>query len=241
MRKKIWKRTGMIVIVVLLSGTFGACFRKEKEEEVIVEEPAEEIRMEIPEREYDLYVAVPIEYMSTRQNPGFGDDVVTRIYPETMLRAVGETKEAGGKSFCHVATLDGAYEGYCAADYCIKVSYEYDAEELTVVDTRDARYTYEAMEADLQEIAGKYGEHVTLDVLGQSAEGRNLYRAVLGNPDAENRIFIQAGIHGREYMSCQQVMKLLEYYAANYDRGYYEDTLYSVSYTHLTLPTTSRV
>ena len=77
MRKKIWKRTGMIVIVVLLSGTFGACFRKEKEEEVIVEEPAEEIRMEIPEREYDLYVAVPIDYMSMRQNPGFGDDVVT--------------------------------------------------------------------------------------------------------------------------------------------------------------------
>lgn len=235
MRKKIWKRTGMIVIAVLLSGTFGACFRKEKEEEVIVEEPAEEIRMEIPEREYDLYVAVPIEYMSMRQNPGFGDDVVTRIYPETMLRAVGETKEAGGKSFCHVATLDGAYEGYCAADYCIKVSYEYDAEELTVVDTRDARYTYEAMEADLQEIAGKYGEHVTLDVLGQSAEGRNLYRAVLGNPDAENRIFIQAGIHGREYMSCQQVMKLLEYYAANYDRGYYEDTLYSELFDHTVL------
>ena len=60
------ERTGMIVIVVLLSGTFGACFRKEKEEEVIVEKPAEEIRMEIPEREYDLYVAVPIEYMSMR-------------------------------------------------------------------------------------------------------------------------------------------------------------------------------
>lgn len=225
MKKGSIKKWGIFCMAFLMSCTVTACFKKEEpaQEESVTEEMAKE---EIPAREYELYVAVPIEYMSMRQSPGFGSDVITKIYPETALKEVGEPAMAEGKTFYHVATMDGAYEGYCAADYCIRISYEYEKEKLSIVDSTDAEYTYEEMEEDLNRIAQVYGEYVTVDTIGESAEGRKLYRAVLGNPDAAERIFIQAGIHGREYMSCQHVMKLLEYYAAFYETGYYEDTYY---------------
>lgn len=202
---------------------------KESDDEELEEEPEEESDGEDSDaRQEELYIAVPVDYMSMRQKPGYGKDIVTKIYAETKLRMVGETVELDGKKFYRMQTLDGAYEGYCSADYCVKVSYDYGQEDtLTIVDTDNAIYSYEDMEEDLKEIASQYPEYVSLETIGQSVEGRNIYMAVLGNPKAPKKIFIQAGIHGREYISCQHVMKMLEYYAANYGTGYYEDTQYS--------------
>ncbi len=228
------------IILLCFTGWLCACSRQEKETlaepeeelEKVIEEVAE---VEIPKRDYELYVAVPIESMSMRKTPGYGEDVVAQIYPQTLLRTIGEPKEASGKTFYHLKTMDGAYEGYCAADYCIKISYEYDDEALNIVDTSNAVYSYEDMTKDLNEIVERYPDHVAVDIIGESVEGRAIYRAVLGNPDASKKIFIQAGIHGREYMSCQQVMKMLEYYAAYYEIGYYEDTLYSDLFENIVL------
>lgn len=181
----------------------------------------------IPQQKDNRYIAVPLEYMSMRTNPGFGDDVIVKIAPETMLMMVGDSVKVDDKTFYYMQTMDGSYKGYCAAEYCIKVSYDYDDTELTIVDTDHALYSYSEMEQDLEDIAETYADCVTVDVLGESVEGRSIYRAILGNPNAQKRILIQAGIHGREYMSCQQVMKMLEYYAANYENGYYEDVWYS--------------
>lgn len=38
-------------------------------------------------------------------------------------------------------------------------------------------------------------------------DGRELYHFIIGKLDAENQIFISAGIHAREYITCQLVMK----------------------------------
>lgn len=231
MRMRVPREIAITLLFILSIGLMPACAKKA--EKKIAEEAkgggecVREIVTAIPQREYELYIAVPIEYMSMRQTPGYGDDIVTKIYPETLLKKIGDPMEASGKQFYHVTTLDGCYEGYCVADYCIRISYEYNESELDIIDTKEARYTYQEMEEDLFELENRYGKYLSVDVIGESVEGRNLYRVVLGNPDADNKIFIQAGIHGREYMSCQQVMKLVEYYAANYNKGYYEETRYS--------------
>ena len=231
MKKSILKRGKGILLVVFTVGVIMGCSQKKETadigESAEIKEQENEISVDIPKREYELYIAVPIEYMSMRETPGYGEDIVTNIYPETLLKAIGEPTEASGKQFYHVATLDGRFEGYCAADYCIKISYEYNDAELNIVNTENAKYTYQEMETDLHELENTYGEYLSVDIVGKSVEKRNIYRVVLGNPSAPNKIFIQAGIHGREYMSCQQVMKLIEYYAANYNKGYYEDTPYS--------------
>lgn len=211
-----------IAFFIFLSG----CKREEAVvEETVIPEEAEE--KTVPQRDYQLYIAVPIQYMSMRTEPDFAAEAVTRIYPETLLKKAGEPVISNDTEFYCLSTLDGAYTGYCAANYCIAVSCEYDKAALTIVDTSDAVYTYGEMEEDLKEMAERYPDHIHLDSIGQSVEGRELYRVILGNPNAPVKYLIQGSIHGREYMSTQIVMKMLEYYAADYETGYYGDKFYT--------------
>ncbi len=80
-------------------------------------------------------------------------------------------------------------------------------------------YTYDIMAADLHTIAARYPEHLTLFSAGTTEDGRELYTVKLGNPSAFRTFLIVGATHGREYMTAQLVMKLLEFYAANYDTG----------------------
>ena len=215
-----------LLIVVLVAAVYYVKVVKQ-EPEPEPEVPVVEVREEVPTRDYKLYVAAPIEYMSLRETPGLGQDVITKIYPGTLIREVGESGSADGVVSLMMETLDGAYKGYLSANYCIEVEYDYDAGKLTIVDTSSAIYSYDDMKADLEQICSTYPEAVSFSGIGQSAEGREIYMAVLGNPDAPRKILIQGGIHGREYMCCQLIMKMLEYYAAFYDSGYYGDLWYN--------------
>lgn len=84
------------------------------------------------------------------------------------------------------------------------------------------KYTYENLTADLENLKARYGQHLQVNVIGTSLDGRNLYEAILGNPDAEKHVLIHAGIHAREYMTPLLVMKQLEYGLEFYDRGSYD-------------------
>ena len=230
MRKKT-KIIYLSLMALYLSVLIGGCGQKEKVE--IVEEPAEIAEVEeveeraIPQHDEKLYVAVPIESMSMRTAPGFDAEIITQVYPQTLLKAAGEAVTVNGLEFYYVSTLDESYEGYCAANYCIEISYESNDLLLTVVDTETALYTYDDMERDLKELAEKYPNYVSVDTIGESVEGRALYQAILGNKEAKRKILIQAGIHGREYVSSQLVMKMLEYYLVNYETGYYGNQFYT--------------
>lgn len=72
-------------------------------------------------------------------------------------------------------------------------------------------YTYSMMEADLKRLAAAYPERITLDVIGESVEGRKIYTARLGR--GETDIFIDASIHGNEWLNTSLLMKMLEEYA----------------------------
>lgn len=89
------------------------------------------------------------------------------------------------------------------------------------------KYSYDQMVQDLNTLQERYGAHLRVHAIGTSLDGRTLYDAVLGNPDAPKHILIHGGIHAREYMTPLLVMKQLEYGAKFYDTGTFQGEPYS--------------
>lgn len=86
------------------------------------------------------------------------------------------------------------------------------AEEDLVIANDSSMYTYENMVNDIKVMSEIYGNYLYYDVLGETADGRVLFDIVIGNPNAEKQIFINAGTHAREFLTCQLVMKQLYTY-----------------------------
>lgn len=210
--KRKYYIAGILLLICLL---FSGCGKK-GEDVAIVEQ-----------RDFKLLKTVCLESMPLRNEPGFNSRIVETLYPQAELEWLGEIVEVGGTEFYHVRVLESGNEGYCSAKYCILVDYEYVEEALRYVESDDAVYSYEMMVEDLNILAKKYPDRFTISSLGNSAEGRKIYQAVLGNPSAETAVFIQAGIHGREYMCTQLVMKMLEYYTLYYHVGSYREIPYT--------------
>lgn len=92
-------------------------------------------------------------------------------------------------------------------------------EEQLIVLKEPAMYTYEDMEKDIQVLTKLYPDLVQSDSLGVTPDGRELYHLVIGDENAGNRIFISAGIHAREYITCQLVMKQAAVFLKNLTTG----------------------
>lgn len=84
-------------------------------------------------------------------------------------------------------------------------------------------YSYEQMEQDISALAARYGNRMTVEVIGQSLDGRNIYDVIVGNPRASKQILFQGAIHAREYITVPLMMQQLEYLLANYDTGFFHD------------------
>lgn len=89
-----------------------------------------------------------------------------------------------------------------------------------IVSRSDKKYSYSDMKKDIEQLTSRYPDRLTSQVLGQTADGRNLYSLCLGNPEAEKQIFVTAGTHAREYINCQVVMMMVERYCRNYGGKY---------------------
>ena len=83
------------------------------------------------------------------------------------------------------------------------------------------KYSYDQMERDIQALEQSYGDKITVNIIGTSRDGRNIYDIILGNPQAEAHILMQGAIHAREYMTPLVMMSQLEYALINYDTGRY--------------------
>lgn len=95
-----------------------------------------------------------------------------------------------------------------------------------IVDTSKEPYTYEEMCEDLGWLSYAYPDRLSYEMAGQSADGRDIPVVLFGNPEAEQTVFVQAAIHGREHLTALLVMEQLEYYAKNYDTESYEGMTY---------------
>ncbi|MFR1832103.1 MAG: M14 family zinc carboxypeptidase [Lachnospiraceae bacterium] len=84
------------------------------------------------------------------------------------------------------------------------------------------KYSYEQMEADIQSLQKRYGTaHMQVTTIGTSADGRNIYDIIVGNPNAGKHVLIQGAIHAREYANPLLMMKQIEDALAFYDTGAY--------------------
>ena len=97
----------------------------------------------------------------------------------------------------------------------------FDLEVANPIITPVEKYSYEQMETDIKALQAAYGDKITVNVIGTSLDGRNIYDIILGNPEAEAQILMQGAIHAREYMTPLIMMKELEYALAFYDTGHY--------------------
>lgn len=85
-----------------------------------------------------------------------------------------------------------------------------DTFEQEIVDTTNHTYSFHEMEADILALSIRYPELISYQSVGMSVDSRNIWLVTMGNPDAPKAIYVQAGIHGREWMNCWLVMKQLE-------------------------------
>lgn len=104
-----------------------------------------------------------------------------------------------------------------------------------IVDTSKEPYTYEEMCEDIKLLAYAYPEIVTVSWEGKSADGREIPAVLFGNGEAEQTVFVQAAIHGREHLTSLLVMEQLETYAKAYDTGSYGGRTYRDIFSEVAL------
>lgn len=177
-----------------------------------------------------LVVTVPVETMSLRETPGLGTDVIAEVPTGELLLWSGRTESVDGREYYRVKRESTEETGYVASEFCTPVQFPCDVYGLAIVDVSRELYTWEDMVSDVFSLEEEYPEAIRSDVIGYSLDGREIYEVILGNPNAPHQIMVQAGIHGREYMTSMLVMKMLEYYAYYYETGsyggvYYDDLL----------------
>ena len=79
-------------------------------------------------------------------------------------------------------------------------------------------YSYVKMKADLTKLKNIYSDYMSVKNLGQTADKRNIYCVIVGNPNAKKQIVVNASLHAREYLNTYFVMEILEQYLNNYTK-----------------------
>ena len=150
------------------------------------------------------------EYISLRQRPSTASRVMTTI----PVGEIVDVLEFVNGEFAKVRW--NRKTGYVMSAYLTRSPEIGSSLDLTVVKPVQ-NYSYEQMQADLATLAQRYPDLVTLSSIGKSEEGRDLTLCILGNPDAQRRIFIQASIHGREHIVTLLALSEIDYLLSHQD------------------------
>ena len=104
-----------------------------------------------------------------------------------------------------------------------------------IVDTSKEPYIYAELCEDVKLLSYAYPDIISVSWEGKSADGREIPAILFGNPEAEQTVFIQAAIHGREHLTSLLVMEQLETYAKAYETGSYKGTAYKDIFSEVAL------
>ncbi|MBT9778497.1 peptidase [Clostridium sp. MCC353] len=99
-----------------------------------------------------------------------------------------------------------------------------------IVDKDPVLYSYEDMEHDMKLWEQAFPQLITVNSLGKTFDGREIYDMVIGDINAPNHVMINASIHAREYITTQLVMKQAAAFLQNpaESRQYLENTVIHV-------------
>ncbi|MCD7825849.1 MAG: hypothetical protein LUH14_07815 [Clostridiaceae bacterium] len=95
-----------------------------------------------------------------------------------------------------------------------------------IVSAWKGKYSYERMKRDLKRLAERYPGLLKLNTIGKTADGRAVFCMRMGNPKAETRILLQAGMHGREWLNTLFFMKMMEEGCVCCRTGHYQGRTY---------------
>ncbi|MBE5940247.1 MAG: hypothetical protein E7266_07605 [Lachnospiraceae bacterium] len=189
-------------------------------EEPVVDPNRETIAIEIPENAYFATHDVNIRSKASTNSDKYG--LLHKYY-----YVVVESISNGWAKVVYKDSPNGY--AYISADY-LRNDEEFTAEAIAflqelsddelvssnIVDQSNALYTYEHMVEDLNELQTKYPDKLSVSTIGTTIDGRDIYKAILGNPDAEKKILVHGTMHAREYMNTMLIMSQIEYYLDNY-------------------------
>lgn len=100
--------------------------------------------------------------------------------------------------------------GYVYA-YCLKpADPDYFADKLNVL-TPTNKYTYEQLQTDMTKLQARYPQMVSLSVIGQTEQKRDIPMMVVGDTNAKYHILVQAAMHGREHFTAWLAMAMADY------------------------------
>ncbi|QTN00243.1 peptidase M14 [Sediminibacillus dalangtanensis] len=81
---------------------------------------------------------------------------------------------------------------------------------MTHLITNDFPYTFEKMEADIQELKRDYPDFFQVEIIGESVEGRPLYALKVGTGRA--KVLLNGSHHAREWLTSYLLMQMAEAY-----------------------------
>lgn len=238
------KRIAFLMIAVLTVVSFGGCGssskKKNTRDDYALCEHIVSIGALLQEDNGERILPDADGYYAVRENVYVNTDTLNireKDNAESKLIAVAEygkllSRTGIGQNGWDRVEFDGM-TCYVGSDLITTVpistgsSFDFSTAVLTIVDTKRKQYSYDDMCADLKELEENFGDRMKLNCIGTSFDNRNIFEVVIGTDNAKKDLYFVAGLCGAEYMSCNVMMKQIEYYLHYYDAGYYNGYCYA--------------
>ena len=141
----------------------------------------------------------------------------SKVVKSSAAAATGEASKAEEKESESSAAKTAATEPAAPASTAESTASETAAvtEVPNVIQTGDylcfqsSLYTYGEFQRDMAALQKNAGAVLRVDEIGQTVDGNKLYDFRVGNPSAERHLLVFGGIHAREYITAQLVMRQL--------------------------------
>lgn len=141
----------------------------------------------------------------------------SKVVKSSAAAATGEASKAEEKESESSAAKTAATEPAMPASTAESTASETAAvtEVPNVIQTgeylcfQSSLYTYGEFQRDMAALQNNAGTALRVDEIGQTVDGNKLYDFRVGNPAAERHLLVFGGIHAREYITAQLVMRQL--------------------------------
>jgi putative gamma-D-glutamyl-L-diamino acid endopeptidase 1 len=141
----------------------------------------------------------------------------SKVVKSSAAAATGEASKAEEKESESSAAKTAATEPAAPASTAESTASETAAvtEVPNVIQTgeylcfQSSLYTYGEFQRDMAALQNNAGAALRVDEIGQTVDGNKLYDFRVGNPAAERHLLVFGGIHAREYITAQLVMRQL--------------------------------
>ena len=141
----------------------------------------------------------------------------SKVVKSSAAAATGEASKAEEKESESFAAKTAATEPAAPASTAESTASETAAvtEVPNVIQTgeylcfQSSLYTYGEFQRDMAALQNNAGTALRVDEIGQTVDGNKLYDFRVGNPAAERHLLVFGGIHAREYITAQLVMRQL--------------------------------